>query len=171
MSGRYVVAFVESASAVSPVFQRKAEDVLEEFGIEDPDPESFYDVEAFGDALREVENRAGEQTVMKAGERMVDANVQIVAQESARAGLEVMGEQHEAIHRNYTRPAAGGYEVEAVEPRRFRVGIYGDYPFPLSLPKGAVRGTVKVTEPEATMPDVSEVPAADEETAALVVTW
>lgn len=171
ISGKYVAAFVQSAGEVSAVFEKKAQETLASHGIEDPDPEAFYDDAEFGAALAEIEEKAGERTVRQAGQKMVAVNEPIVSQSSAVAGLETMAEQHAGIHRDYSVTEAGGYEIVSTGDDTCRVDVLGDYPFPLSLPHGAIEGTVRATEGDANRVSVDQVDAPDDVFARFEVSW
>ncbi|MEZ3117187.1 hypothetical protein RYH80_14825 [Halobaculum sp. MBLA0147] len=171
ISGKYVAAFVQSAGEVSAVFEKKAQETLASHGIEEPDPEGYYDDAEFGAALAEIEEKAGERTVRRAGQKMIAVNEPIVSQSSAVAGLETMAEQHAGIHRDYSVAEAGGYDVLSTSDDSCRVDVLGDYPFPLSLPHGAIEGTVQQTESEATRVTVDRVDAPDDVFARFEVGW
>lgn len=171
ISGKYVAAFVQSAGEVSAVFEKKAQETLSAHGIDDPDPEEFYDDAAFGAALAEIEETAGERTVRQAGQKMIAVNESVVSQSSAVAGLETMADQHAGIHRDYSVAEAGGYEVVSTGDRTCRVDVLGDYPFPLSLPHGAIEGTVRETESDADRVSVDRVDAPDDVFARFDVGW
>jgi hypothetical protein len=171
ITGRYVVAFVESAGEVSAVFRNKAETILAAHGINSPVEAEYYDVRRFGDALRSVDETAGSEHVEAAGERMVRVNKHVEQQDSPVAAITVMGEQHEVIHRDYDIEIAGGYVVDTESADGCEVGLLGEYPYPLSLPRGALRGAVKVGGGDATGISVEAVTPREGEFARFAVSW
>lgn len=170
IEGTYVVAVIESVADVSPVFEPRARDILADAGIDDPEPSAAYDVDAFGDAMAEMVAATGETTVKRAGEQMIGENDAITAQESFADGFEVLCEQHEAVHRNFSTGAVGTYRAEQIGDREHRIATYGGYTFPEPLARGAMEGVVKVTESPAMVASDDADPKSDE-VHAFVVSW
>jgi hypothetical protein len=170
ISGAYVTAFVTSAGRVSPVFEKKARETLEDRGITDPDPESWYDNVQFGEALREIVEKAGEKTVEEAGKEMVNITDPILEQDSVPAGLEVLTSQHAEIHKNHTTEKAGVLTYEEESGSRYRVSAVGGYEYPASLVKGAAAETVRQTGGPTNV-SVDDVETRPDETFAFEVSW
>jgi hypothetical protein len=170
ISGAYVAAFVQSAGEVSPVFEKKAKETLADRDITEPDPESWYDNEKFGDALFEIVDKAGEKTVAQAGKEMVAITEEILEQDDIDAGLEVLTSQHAEIHKNHTVTNAGVLTYEQRSPTSYRVASEGGYEYPASLVKGAAEETVRQTGGPASV-DVADVEAEANEPFAFKLSW
>lgn len=170
ISGAYVAAFVQSAGEVSPVFEKKAKETLADRDITDPDPESWYDNEKFGEALFEIVDKAGERTVAQAGKEMVAITDEILEQDEIEAGLEVLTAQHEEIHESHTVGDAGILTYEQLSPTSYRVASEGGYEYPASLVKGAAEETVRRTGGPSRV-DVSDVETESNEPFAFEVSW
>jgi hypothetical protein len=171
ISGAYVAAFVRSAGEVSPVFEKKAKETLEDSGITDPDAESWYDNEQFGDALASIVNKAGERTVEQAGREMVKITEEIVEQDSVTAGLEVFTAQHDAIHDEPGAATAGVVTYEQQSESRYRIAVEGDgYEYPPSLTRGAAVETVRQTGGPNNL-TVEAVDPSGDERFAFEVSW
>lgn len=145
MTGANVVAFLASAGEVSPVFEKKARETFNNYGISDPDESAWYDNEDFTDALFEIVDKAGEKAVQQAGRETTRVNDEILAQDNAEDGLAVLSEQHEAVHKNFSVESAGRVVYEEVEPNSYRVSGTGGYKYPEALLRGASKETVVQT--------------------------
>lgn len=145
ISGAYVAAFVKSAGEVSPIFEKKAKETLEDRDITDPDEAEWYDNQRFGGALSEIVEKAGEKTVAQAGKEMVNITEEILSQDSVEGGLEVLTSQHAAIHQNHSVEDAGILKYEQVSDSEYRIAAEGGYEYPSSLVEGAAEETVRQT--------------------------
>jgi hypothetical protein len=170
ISGAYVAAFVQSAGEVSPIFEKKAKQTLDDRGITEPDPESWYDNEKFGDALFEIVDKAGEKTVAQAGKEMVAITEEIFEQDDVDGGLEVLTSQHAEIHKDHTVANAGVLTYEQLSPTSYRVASEGGYEYPASLVKGAAEETVRQTGGPTSV-DVVDVETEANEPFAFEVSW
>lgn len=171
ISGAYVAAFVKSAGEVSPIFEKKAVETLEESGISDPKESDWYDNERFGDALSEIVEKAGEKTVKQAGREMVKITDEIVQQDSAEAGLEVFTSQHDAIHENHSKESAGVVNYEQIGDSSYRIAAAGEgYEYPSSLTKGAAEETVRQTA-GANRLTVEDAESPGDEVFAFEISW
>jgi|GEM_PF-1767250 len=166
IEGGYVTAVVDSVAEMSPVFERRAREILADGGIESPDTESTYDATAFAAAMRAMADAAGETTVARTGEKMIAQNEQICAAE----GFETMREQHAAVHRNFDVDRVGQYRTERLDDREYRVAAYGGHSYQAALTRGVVEGIVEQTESPAVVGFEDAEPAADE-SHAFVVSW
>ncbi|MEZ3114380.1 hypothetical protein RYH80_00365 [Halobaculum sp. MBLA0147] len=170
IEGRYVCAVLDSVAEVSPVFESRAEEILADAGIESPEPSETYDTGAFASALSSMVEAAGETTVTRAGEEMVDRNEEITSRTDFESGFATLREQHAAVHRSFDPDRAGQYRRERVGERRHRVAAFGEHTYPEPLVRGAVEGVVEVTESPPVVEFESTRPA-DDEAFAFVVTW
>lgn len=170
IEGEYVVAVVDSVAEVSPVFESRAREILADAGVEEPEASAAYDADDVADALQTMAETAGETTVRRAGEEMVRRNDAILAAASFADGFDVMAEQHEAVHRNFSTEAVGHYRRDRLGDREHRVATYGGYRFPEPLARGAVEGVLEETESPAMVAFEDATPEADE-VHAFVVSW
>ena len=170
IEGAYVIAVIDSVAEVSPVFESRAREILADEGIKSPDAESTYDVATFATALEMMVETAGETTVARAGEKMVERNEQIGQSNDFETGFETFREQHAAVHRNFDVDSAGQYRAERIDDQEYRVSTYGSHTYPEALVRGATEGVVRETETPA-MVSFDDAELAADETHAFVVSW
>lgn len=145
VTGANIVAFLASAGEVSPVFEKKARETFEKYGITDPDESDWYDSQNYTEAMMEIVDKAGEKTVQQAGRESVRFNEPILKQDDLESALAVLSEQHVETHKNYDEDNVGAVECELVGETRCRVTGTGGYRYPESLLRGAAKETVLQT--------------------------
>ncbi|MEZ3144929.1 hypothetical protein [Halobaculum sp. MBLA0143] len=171
LNGLYVAAFVESAGEVSAVFEKRAMQMLTENNIDDLDEDSWYYAEDFEEAMVEIEEQVGSMTTQQAGEKMIEVNEQIPAQDSARDGFDVLKEQHESSYRGYSVDEVGQYRVDRLSEDHFCVATYGGWGYPEAFTKGLLKGVIQETEAGVTNPDLDPTDTEGEEVFAYEVSW
>jgi hypothetical protein len=168
---------VKSAGEVSPVFEKKMKELLSEHGIDDPEPEEWYDAEAFTDAVDQATDRIGSKTIAQAGEEM-GYDVPKGGASSPHKVLEGIDQaQQDAYRGSETRPA-GSYTYERLGERSARCAVTEDFAYPDEISKGSLTGTVKdlvdresdvVVEEVDTRP--TEHPEKSDERSAYRIEW
>jgi len=123
---------------VMSVFQSRMREMLDDEGIErpDPSPDEWYSLEKFLHVLAAVEQNAGENALRKVGEstpRFVDWPGGV---EDAHGALAHLGDLYADEHRN----AAGGYEYERLDDGQALVA--STTPYPTQWEDGLLKGTV-----------------------------
>ncbi|MFC7059365.1 hypothetical protein [Halovenus salina] len=124
---------------VMSVYQSRMRNMLDEEGIEKPDPEpdEWYPLANFLEVLRTVEENTGESALAKIGEstpRFLDWSRII---DSPHEGLDHLPEMYEAEHRQ----VAGQYTYEKVDETHAR--ITSTTPYPAQWEKGFLKGTAQ----------------------------
>ncbi|MFC7059246.1 hypothetical protein [Halovenus salina] len=151
-TGKYMVAFIESAGKVSPVFERKVREIFEDhMGTLEAD--SWYlnaDVEkAFQEVLEEV----GEKTMMEGGVESGKAIEWPDDVETVMDGFEIWNSFHEAAYRNSDLDfPAGKYTVEQLGDREVRVGITEGTTSAPSSPRAVRKGLSRTSARKSTEP-------------------
>jgi len=139
--GMYVLSFFESAGEVSPVFERKARDIFEDYGLADIDAEEYYHYDRVAPAFEAVVENAGEKTMREGGKQMGIDIPWPDAVDSIHDALGTLDDIHQqataAPDEPVSRPA-GGYTYEKTGERSARVGVTERYPNP--NPNPMVRG-------------------------------
>lgn len=170
ITGQNVLAFIESAGEVSPVFAKKSREMFAEYGITDPAADEWYDADDYLDALFEFVEEVGEMSVRQAGREMVRVNDPIVECDTVAAGIETFAEQHEATHQNWDLESDGRLEYERVGDTTFRISTVGGYRHPESLLQGAAAEVVTQTTDAAGV-DVRDVDPEPDEVHAFELHW
>lgn len=143
VSGKYVGAFIESAGDVSPVFERKASNILESNGIDDVDPEDWYSVEKFVDAMSEIEGEVGEKTSEQAGIKMIEVVDEISGLSSMEEAIEIGKEPHRQSYQNFATEEVGGLKCEQLDNGNLKVAYYGGWEYPEAFTEGIFKGFAK----------------------------
>lgn len=163
ITGRYVNSMVESTGKVSPVFKRKMEELLEEYGIDDPDPEAWYSAESFAEAVERVADEIGDKTVSEAGKQMGRDVPKPPEVESPHDVLGQMHDQHYQSYRNVERGSIGGYTYERIDDTTVRLGVTEGFPYPTGIALGAPIGiTEDITGNSVSTEDVTTEPTDPE---------
>lgn len=172
VTGRYVVEFVESAGAVSPVFERKIRSLLEEKGIDDPQPDDWYRAESFVAAVEEVASSIGEKTIFEAGVQMGNAVPQPDGVTTPVEALRAVDESHQAAYRNArTQYPAGQFTFERLGDRTVRMGVTENWPYPKETMTGNLKGVVQSTANETAIVEISDAEPTGNELYAVEVSW
>lgn len=170
-TGKYMVAFIESAGKVSPVFERKVREIFEDhMGTLEAD--SWYrnaDVEkAFAEVLEEV----GEKTMMEGGVESGKAIEWPDDVETVIDGFELWNSFHEAAYRNsdFDFPA-GKYTVEQLGDREVRIGITEGYNLSAEFAKGCSKGITQDLSSRTNRTRLTDTDSNPDEQAAWVLEW
>lgn len=177
VTGRYVISMVNSAGKVSPVFERKMEELLSECDIEDPEPDSWYSAERFTRAVDQATSEIGSKTVRQAGEEM-GKDVPKESFEGPHEALAGTDAAQQAAYRGSEGRPAGGYTYRKVGPTEARVGVTETFPYPEEIAKGSIVGITKdmvKREAQVSVEEVNTEPtddlAKDPEWRAYRITW
>jgi hypothetical protein len=141
---KYVEAFVGSAGAVSPVFERKTRSMLADHGIEDIGDSEWVSFEDFHEAMGAVEDEVGDMTLSEGGREMAKVNDLPESVSSIEEALERLNDSHQRAHRNGSADRWGSYMFERLGERRVKVSCSKNYPYPCSLARGVFEGIVKI---------------------------
>lgn len=140
------MAFLESAGAVSAVFERKAANMLEDNGIKDVDPDSWYSAEKFVGAINDIEAEVGQKTSEQAGVKMIEVVPEISGLSSMEEAIEIGKEPHRQSYRNFSVEEAGDLRYESVQGGPDRVAYYGGWEYPEAFTHGIFKGFAKGVE-------------------------
>lgn len=144
VTGRYVVSMVESAGEVSPVFKKKMNELLSTHGIDNPEPDEWYDANAFAEAVSQATEQIGTQTVVQAGEEMGRDVPKPEGITSPHDVLAEVDESQQAAYRNSSEPRpAGSYTYERLGERAARSAVTEKFAYPDEICEGSLRGITK----------------------------
>lgn len=170
VTGKYLLAFVESTGEVSPVFQRKTQNLFEE-KIGELDPDEWYNTEIVTSVYEDIRDDVGPNTMRQGGEAVGDA-VPYPGELSIEEAIDRLNEEHKQSFRDSSmeRPA-GKYLVKNQNDRSARMGVDNDYAFPKSLVNGVFTAFIKEHGPSDANPEFDEVEPNGDELFAWEVTW
>jgi hypothetical protein len=170
-TGKYMVAFVESAGKVSPVFERKVREIFEQ-NMGELNAESWYenaDVEA---AFDEIIEEVGENTMRQGGIESGKAIDWPDGVETVMDGLQIWNDFHEAAYRNSDKDfPAGKYTVEDIGDNSARIGITNGYNLSAAFAKGCSKGIAKDLGPRNPSISIEDTDPNPSEQAAWILSW
>lgn len=128
--GTYIIAAVESAGDVSPVFENKMRKMfLDELDADDIDTDEWYNLGAYARAVSRVREEVGAKTMEEAGRAAGETAVQGDVS-SVEEAFELLDSAHRsAIRGSHKDYPAGQYVYEITGPGEATVGIKGAFPF------------------------------------------
>lgn len=159
VTGLYVTSMLNSAGAVSPVFEKKMNELLAEYGIHNPDPEEWYDAAAFAEAVDRATDEIGEKTIHQAGVEMGRDVPQPDSVGDPHDALQIVDRAQQDAYRGgeETRPA-GSYRYERVGPSAARMSVTESFPYPKEIVTGSLEGIVKSVKEGTGRVTVESVP-------------
>ncbi len=172
--GLYLLSFIQSAGEVSPVFERKAKNLLEEHGLKNVEEEGYYDMDDILTAFDDVVDEVGENTMRQGGEQMgVDAPLPPEV-DSPHAALEFADVIYKEAHRfaeSVGEDDTLAYTYEKRGSQSAHVGITDTYPYPEVMGEGAFPGFVKNVLGENTRVQMTETDPNANERRAWTLEW
>lgn len=146
--GETMQSFVEG---IPSAFEDRAERILEQNGVRNPQPGEWYPQEAWLGAFEDVAERVGESTLTNIG-RSIPANAEWPPGiETVVEGLESIDDAYQMNHRG---GEIGEYRVEEIDETTAR--IYCDNPYACAFDEGIVQATAEEFA-DAGVPRVREV--------------
>jgi hypothetical protein len=169
VDGEYVVAFVESAGKVSPVFERKVRRILESH-VDEIDPSTWYRTGDLETAYQEIHEEIGPKTMEEGGKEVGKAIPWPDGVESVVDGLQTLNDVHKSVYRNSPEEfPAGKYTLDVHGNGSVRVGITPGYQYTPAFARGVFRGIV--TDLGGSSANFDQVDARPEEAAAWELEW
>lgn len=122
VNGQTVLSFVDG---VPGSFEEKAQRILAENGIEEPESGDWYPQEAWLEAFEEVANSIGESTLNNIGQSIPENAEWPLGVDGVLDGIESIDL---AYHQNHRGGDIGHYEAEQVDDSTVRVECTNPYP-------------------------------------------
>lgn len=171
VAGEYLVAFVESAGEVSPIFERKVREIFEQH-MSPVQSDEWYQTEKVARALEEVDSEIGPKTMREGGAESVTAVPWPDDVASVAEAAEFLQEAHREAYRNSDMEnPAGNYTFEQIRGRKARVGVTLGFPSPPAWAEGVFRHLPKEFGPEDATPQLTEKTPEEDEAAAWELVW
>lgn len=170
-NGAYLVAFIQSAGEVSPVFERKIQEMAEErFGTISAD--EWYPLGEWKELYEDVMDEVGEATMKQGGKENGKAIEWPDEVNSVEDALNTLNEMHKDSTRNSDQEyPAGRYVIDMQGPRSVRVGITEAFTWPKPFVPGAIQGIVEDVGPDDAVFSETEVSPKSNERAAWEFEW
>lgn len=142
---------------VMAVFKDRMREMLNERGIEEPDPTpgEWYPIDNFLAVLNAVENDTGENALRKVGEATPQFIEWPEEVDSPRAGLDKLNAVYDSTHRNVD----GSFSIE--EAGDDEADIVSTTPYPYNWEKGFIKGTAEEFGSPFTRVEVTETGGAE----------
>lgn len=135
--GETIMSIVSGAGQVSSVFEQKAEDILADNGIEQLSPDAWYPLSDYLNALEQIDEEVGTDTVTSIGEQIPGEAEWPPGIDSVAEGLESIAQAYEMNHRGNV----GSYEVTRLDENAAKVTCQN--PYSCALDTGIIRGTAE----------------------------
>lgn len=132
VNGQTVLAFLDG---VPSSFESKTARILENHGIENPQPDKWYSQQAWLDAFKEVAENVGESTLTNIGKAIPDNAEWPPEVESIEGGIESIDD---AYHMNHRGGNIGHYLVESVGENEAKIRCTN--PYPCAFDQGIIEG-------------------------------
>jgi hypothetical protein len=169
VDGEYVVAFVESAGKVSPVFERKVREILEDH-IGSIEPGQWYRTGDLEEAYQQIHREIGDKTMQQGGEEVGKAIPWPDGVETVADALDMLNDIHKSVYRNSSSEfPAGKYTIEHLGDNSARVGVTPGYQYSDPFARGVFSG-IGATLGGST-PSLESTDTRPEETAAWIMEW
>lgn len=139
MTGAAIFSFID----VMDTFRDRALKILAEEGIENVEPDKWYDIQPFFNALKVIADKVGYMTIFLMGKKVPDKAIwppDIDTIEKALASIDT------AYHLNYRGGEMGHYKYVKTGERQAQ--IICDNPFPCDFDRGIIEATAKKFKPK-----------------------
>ncbi|WP_267162241.1 hypothetical protein [Halovenus salina] len=172
LSGQYIASLIESAGAVSPVFERKVRDIFKKHISEEVVYDQWYPVADAAETYQRIEHQVGSSTMQEGGAASASAVEWPDEITTVGDGLELLDDMHQQAHRGGKDPHPGGrYLVSVDGTREARVAVSDDWPYTVPLAEGVFEGVVKDLGGDDAVPVLDAVDSRHDEKAAWKLTW
>jgi hypothetical protein len=169
--GRYIVAFVESAGEVSPVFEQKVRQIFENH-LSGVDSGKWYRTGDVAAAFAEINDTVGAATMKKGGVESARAVPWPDDTDTVGTALQTVQEMHrEAFRDSELENPAGNYTCRDIGDRVAHVGITEGFPFAPVFAEGVFEQIGRQFGPEDGLVQLETTTPHDDEAAAWEMTW
>jgi hypothetical protein len=167
--GKYILAFVESAGTVSPVFERKVRETFET-EIGEVEADGWYRNDDVKGAYHSVLNKVGPKT-MKQGGKATSGALDFPADTSVEEALTLLQKEHSAdgVYRNTTSDTPAGQYTFEISGNSAHLGATEGYPYTKPFVEGLYKGIIE--EYSNSAPELTETTPKAGEQFAWDATW
>jgi hypothetical protein len=151
VTGTSLNSLLDAVSDLSTIFEERTRETLADHGIEDVADGEWYSLSAYLDALAEIGDEIGSQTLTNVGKAIPDNADWPPGIDSVEAGL---GSIDDAYQMNHRGGEFGFYEYEQVADGEALVTC--ENPYPCDFDRGLLAGVAEKFGPEGTIVEVEE---------------
>jgi hypothetical protein len=169
VSGKYVLAFVESAGEVSAVFERKVRATFEdEIGAVEPD--GWYRTADVKSAYHSVLSSVGSKTMKQGGKATAEV-LDFPVEYSVAEAMTALQEEHSAagVYRNTDSDTPAGQYTFSIDGRSGHFGATTGYPYTEPFVAGIYERLI--AKHGGSVPDLTETEPASGEQFAWEASW
>jgi hypothetical protein len=165
--GRYVVAFMESAGEVSPVFERKVKDYFESH-LPSVDADEWYNTDDVVTAFEKINQDIGSQTMEQGGREAAKAVPWPDEVNSVSGAITALQQAHRDAYRNSNQQnPAGNYTFEKSGKRTAHVG----FPYAPAFAQGVFKQVCDIFGDGSPAPQLEPADTKPDESDAWTLTW
>jgi len=170
-TGRYIVAFVEAAGEVSPVFARKVQEIFEE-KIGDISADEYYRHESVKEGFEAVLVEVGPKTMTEGGIATAK-ELPFPEDTTIQEALEMLRDEHSVgkSYRNTDSDRPGGQYRCELAGASGHFGATEGYPYTKPYVRGIYQGIIEKYGPREARPRFEETAPRDGEQFAWQVEW
>lgn len=168
--GEFILGFVQSITDLMSAFEGKAHRILEENGIEDPEPGEEYEAQKAIAALNQMVDNFGEKTTQKLGADQVT-----IAQwpDHVETVSDAFAANNDIYYSAYVDPneeQLGKFRFEKTGDGEGRAAVTAEFPYPVVFAKGICEGLIEQFGDSPRVRITETDPQADEK-AAFELEW
>lgn len=150
VTGHVVYQALAGLSERSPDAERQGREIAADHGIEDPDPDGWYQLRPWLDALSEIGATLGDDALVNLGRKVPEGVRWPDEVDSAHDGFATVNEAYQMNHRGGD---IGHYEFVETDDREHRVVC--ENPYPCSFDRGIIEGTLRAFGYEFSYPPMA----------------
>jgi hypothetical protein len=171
VGGQYIIAFIESAGEVSPVFERKVRGIFEKH-LPTVDADTWYQTAEVVAAYDEVNDQIGDKTMEQGGVESAKAIPWPDGVTTVQGALETLQTMHRQAYRGSSHENPGGnYAVKDVGEGSAHLGTLEGFPYGSAFARGVFRQVIRDFASGSVSPKFSETTPEPDEDVAWTVTW
>lgn len=170
-TGRYIVAFIDAAGEVSPVFAQKVQQIFEE-KIGDISAEEYYRHDKVKEGFEAVLVEVGPKTMTEGGIASAKA-LPFPEDTTIQEALEMLREEHSVgnSYRNTNSDRPAGQYTYELSGTSGHFGATEGYPYTKPYVRGIYQGIIEKYGPKESRPKFEETTPKDGEQFAWQVEW
>lgn len=169
--GQFVVGFITGVSEISEAFGNQMRNILAENGIDDPEPDESYPMDAVVSSIKQMAENIGPKMTHRVGIYQVTIPDWPEEVDTVEKGFEAMNDMYRGAYENFSTNELGKFRFDKTGEKEGRAAVTEEFPYPPAFASGIFEGILKEFGPEQLVPDISETDPDGDEKAAYELRW
>lgn len=169
--GQFVVGFVTAVSEISAAFENQIQNILAENGIEDPQLEETYPMDAVVSSINQMAENVGPKMTHRIGVYQVTIPEWPDEVDTVEKGCAACDDMYRDAYENFDPDELGQFRFEKTGEKEGRAAVTEEFPYPPAFASGIYDGVLQEFTPDGTLTDIEETDPADDEKAAFELRW